>query len=108
MEDSSNIISVSCAREELTEYYRLLAQLEQSVRAGGVSLLQLGVWTREPAARLKLLAEIVARVGEARGGALATQLYSHLRTPTTSSSSTARRACRARTSGTASTPSGSP
>lgn len=78
MEDSSNIISVSCAREELTEYYRLLAQLEQSVRAGGVSLLQLGVWTREPAARLRLLAEIVARVGEARGGALATQLYSHL------------------------------
>ena len=76
--ESSNIISVSCAREELTEYYRLLAQLEQSVRAGGVSLLQLGVWTREPAARLRLLAEIVARVGEARGGALATQLYSHL------------------------------
>ena len=77
-EENSNIISVSCAREELTEYYRLLAQLEQSVRAGGVSLLQLGVWTREPAARLRLLAEIVARVGEARGGALATQLYSHL------------------------------
>ena len=44
-----------------------------------MSLIQLGFWTREPRARLKLLTEIVSKVGEARGGALATVLYSHLR-----------------------------
>jgi len=69
---------VTALREELTEYYRLLAGLEQSVREGNVSLLQLGVWTREPQARLKLLVEIVTRVGDARGGGLATVVYSYL------------------------------
>ena len=69
---------VTALREEMTEYYRLLAGLEQSVRDGHVSLLQLGVWTREPLARLKLLVEIVTRVGDARGGALATIVYSYL------------------------------
>ena len=43
-----------------------------------MTLLQLGVWTRQPLARLKLLVEIVTRVGEARGGALATCVYSFL------------------------------
>ena len=50
---------VTALREEMTEYYRLLAGLEQSVRDGHVSLLQLGVWTREPLARLKLLVDLV-------------------------------------------------
>jgi len=69
---------VTALREELTEYYRLLAALEHNVRDGHVSLLQLGVWTRQPMARLKLLVEIVGMVGTARGGALATQLYAFL------------------------------
>jgi len=69
---------VTALREELTEYYRLLAALEQNVRDGHVTLLQLGIWTRQPMARLKLLVEIVDMVGMARGGALATQLYTFL------------------------------
>ena len=69
---------VTALREELTEYYKLLSGLEQNVREGYVSLLQLEVWTREPLARLKLLAEIVSRVGDTRGGALATCLYGYL------------------------------
>merc|ERR1719233_282803 len=63
---------VTALREELTEYYRLLAALEQNVRDGHVTLLQLGIWTRQPMARLKLLVEIVDMVGMARGGALTT------------------------------------
>merc|ERR1712142_449596 len=69
---------VTALREELTEYYRLLAALEHNVRDGQVTLLQLGIWTRQPMARLKLLVEIVNSVGSASGGALATQLYSFL------------------------------
>jgi len=69
---------VTALREELTEYYRLLAALEHNVREGSVTLLQLGIWTRQPMARLRLLVEIVDSVGIARGGALATQLYSFL------------------------------
>jgi len=69
---------VTALREELTEYYRLLAALEHNVRDGHVTLLQLGIWTRQPMARLKLLVEIVDMVGMARGGALATQLYTFL------------------------------
>ena len=64
---------VTALREELTEYYRLLAGLETRLREGGVSLLQLGVWTRQPLARLKLLTEIVTKVGEARARGRAAQ-----------------------------------
>ena len=69
---------VTGLREELTEYYRLLAALEHNVREGSVTLLQLGIWTRQPMARLRLLVEIVDSVGIARGRALAIQLYSFL------------------------------
>jgi len=69
---------VTALREELTEYYRLIASLENNVREGGVTLLQLGVWTKQPMSRLKMLVEIVNSVGNARGGALSSQLYSFL------------------------------
>ena len=59
---------VTALREELTEYYRLIASLENNVREGGVTLLQLGVWTKQPMSRLKMLVEIVNSVGNARGG----------------------------------------
>ena len=69
---------VTALREELTEYYRLLAGLEASLREGSLTLLQMSVWTREPLARLKLLVLLLRSVGNARGGALASALYSHL------------------------------
>ena len=69
---------VTAVRSELTEYYRLLAGLEQDVKEGGVRLLQLQVWTRQPQARLRLLVEVVTSLGRARGGALVTKLYSFL------------------------------
>jgi len=69
---------VTALREELTEYYRLLAALEAQLRGGGLTLLQVSVWTREPLARLKLLVSLLRTVGRARGGALAGKLYSHL------------------------------
>ena len=69
---------VTALREEVTEYYRLLAALELEVRAGGVTLLQLAVWTRQPLARFRLLVEIVGGLGGVRGGALATVVYSFL------------------------------
>ena len=69
---------VTAVREEMTEYYRLLAGLEQSMREGGVRLLQLMVWTRQPQARLRLLVEVVTSVGLCKGGALVTKLYSFL------------------------------
>ena len=69
---------VTAVRAELTEFYRLLAGLEQNLREGGVRLLQLQAWTRQPQARLRLLVEVVTSVGRARGGALVTKLYSFL------------------------------
>ena len=69
---------VTALREELTEYYRLLAGLEASLREGSLTLLQMSVWTREPLARLKLLVLILRSVGTSRGGALASALYTHL------------------------------
>ena len=69
---------VTALREELTEYYRLLAGLEASLREGSLTLLQMSVWTREPLARLKLLVLLLRSVGTARGGALASALYTHL------------------------------
>merc|ERR1719500_1818371 len=69
---------VTALREELTEYYRLLAGLEASLREGSLTLLQMSVWTREPLARLKLLVLLLRSVGNARGGALASALYGHL------------------------------
>jgi len=69
---------VTALREELTEYYRLVASLENQIREGGVTLLQLGVWTKQPQSRLGLLALLVDSVGLARGGALAGQLYTSL------------------------------
>merc|ERR1719341_1733342 len=58
---------VTALREELTEYYRLLAGLEASLREGSLTLLQMSVWTREPLARLKLLVLLLRSVGNARG-----------------------------------------
>ena len=69
---------MTALREELTEYYRLLAALEHNVREGTVTLLQLGIWTRQPITRLRLLVGIVNSVGIVRGRALATQRYSFL------------------------------
>ena len=40
--------------------------------------IQVSVWTREPLARLRLLVTIIRAVGRARGGALASALYSFL------------------------------
>ena len=54
---------VTAVRAELTEFYRLLAGLEQNLREGGVRLLQLQAWTRQPQARLRLLVEVVTSVG---------------------------------------------
>jgi len=71
---------VTALREELTEYYKLLAALESSLREGGLTLLQVSVWTRQPLARLRLLVQILRSVGRARGGALASCLYQHLDT----------------------------
>ena len=78
MNQSESSISMTYQSELSICYYRLLAGMEHSVKEGQVSLLQLSVWTRQPLARLKLLTEIVTRVGEARGGALATCVYSFL------------------------------
>ena len=69
---------MTALREELTEYYRLLAALEHNVREGTVTLLQLGIWTRQPITRLRLLVGIVNSVRIIRGRALATQRYSFL------------------------------
>jgi len=69
---------LTALRDELTEYYRLLAALEEKTKAGGVTLMQLGVWTEEPMKRMKLLLEIVMAVGTSRGGALASVLHGFL------------------------------
>lgn len=69
---------VTALREELTEYYRLLAVIEGQVREGGVTLLQLSVWATEPMRRLRLLVELVTACGSCRGGSLASCLYSFL------------------------------
>ena len=38
---------VTALSEELTKYYRLLPGLETDVKEGRISLLQLGIWTRQ-------------------------------------------------------------
>ena len=39
---------LTALRDELTEYYHLLASLEEKTKSGGVTLMQLSVWTVEP------------------------------------------------------------
>jgi len=69
---------VTALREELTEYYRLLSVLEKEVREGEMSLLQLSVWAVEPLKRFQLLVSLVTVAGRARGGALASCIYSFI------------------------------
>jgi len=69
---------LTALRDELTEYYRLLASLEEKSKSGGVTLMQLSVWTGEPMKRMKLLLEIVMAAGSSRGGALASVLHGFL------------------------------
>ena len=79
-------------QEELHDYYRLLAVLEQELgrrtkalrdakgrTAGlvGLTLLRLRVWVQEPLDRMHLMARLVESVGPLSGGALASRLYGH-------------------------------
>lgn len=79
-------------QEELHDYYRLLAVLEQelgrrtkALRDGkgrsaglvGLTLLRLRVWVQEPLERMQLMARLVESVGPLSGGALASRLFGH-------------------------------
>ncbi|KAK4022422.1 hypothetical protein OUZ56_007889 [Daphnia magna] len=76
-------------QEELSEYYRLLAVLQSqmevhTIRSGdtvgvetqGLTFQRLLVWTKEPKARMKLLAALVEACHGQRGGALASVIHS--------------------------------
>ena len=79
-------------QEELHDYYRLLAVLEQELgrrtkalrdskgrSAGlvGLTLLRLRVWVQEPLERMHLMARLVDSASPLAGGALASRLYGH-------------------------------
>ncbi|XP_076356423.1 gamma-tubulin complex component 3 homolog isoform X1 [Tachypleus tridentatus] len=82
---------VASLKEELSEYYRLLAVLESQLQhnvsteepyantqSGSLTLRQLMVWTLDPFVRMKQLAALVDACRSQRGGALASTLYSYL------------------------------
>ncbi|GLG92787.1 Gamma-tubulin complex component 3, partial [Gryllus bimaculatus] len=94
--------SLVCAlREELTEYYRLVAVLQAqalqqqqllpsadsplseepfhgSASSGGLTLRSLGVWALEPTERLRCLVAIAETSKNRKGGALASAVHSFL------------------------------
>ena len=79
-------------QEELHDYYRLLAVLEQELMrkmsnevngiedeggTSGLTLLRLRAWMHEPIDRMYLMARLVEGVGPLTGGALASRLHGH-------------------------------
>jgi gamma-tubulin complex component 3 len=68
----------SALRLELSEYYRLLALLEQRETefAGTAHLLKLKIWCQEPLSRMKWLCILVEAAQGLKGGALASCVYS--------------------------------
>jgi gamma-tubulin complex component 3 len=68
----------SALQQELSEYYRLLAQLEQRQHefTGTAHLLKLKLWTYEPLQRMKWLSILVEAAGSLKGGALISSVYS--------------------------------
>ena len=78
-EDGGLVVQSFCSalRRELTEYYRLLALLEQQKDEfqGAFSLRKLYLWCAEPLERLKWLQVLVDSVQGLKGGALASAVY---------------------------------
>lgn len=80
-------------QEELHDYYRLLAVLEQELMrkiandnneiedddggTSGLTLLRLRAWMHEPLDRMYLMARLVESAGPLTGGALASRLHGH-------------------------------
>ncbi|CAN0413486.1 unnamed protein product, partial [Ectocarpus sp. 12 AP-2014] len=77
-------------KEDLTEYYRLIAvlgaQLNLESEGGGVgaggteglTLQRLFVWVKDPMKRLNVMATLVAAAAQLKGGALASCLHTHV------------------------------
>eukprot|EP00052_Salpingoeca_macrocollata_P027096 m.255609 g.255609 ORF g.255609 m.255609 type:complete len:834 (+) comp22693_c0_seq6:72-2573(+) len=65
-------------QQELTEYYRLLAILENETKAEAstLTLRRLVVWTYDPLLRMRLLAGLVDCCAGVKGGALASAIFS--------------------------------
>ena len=78
-DDGGLVVQSFCSalRKELTEYYRLLALLEQQKEEfqGAFSLRKLYLWCAEPMERLKWLQVLVESVQGLKGGALASAVY---------------------------------
>ncbi|CEM02679.1 unnamed protein product [Vitrella brassicaformis CCMP3155] len=82
-------------KDQLTEYYKLVALLESSLTPqlcsgerwmgmevppeGGLTLRRLAVWVQEPLERMRLLACLVDAAMCHKGGSLASALYAHSR-----------------------------
>ncbi|CAM9847403.1 unnamed protein product, partial [Ectocarpus sp. 13 AM-2016] len=76
-------------KEDLTEYYRLIAVLgaqlnleSEGVGVGaggteGLTLQRLFVWVKDPMKRLNVMATLVAAAAQLKGGALASCLHTH-------------------------------
>jgi len=79
-DESRGLVSQSfcgALQAELTEYFRLIAILENE--ESNLTLRQLKVWSQEPLRRLRLMAEMVDSVQGLRGGALASVVHLHSR-----------------------------
>eukprot|EP00923_Selenidium_pygospionis_P001673 GHVN01002422.1.p2 GENE.GHVN01002422.1~~GHVN01002422.1.p2 ORF type:complete len:1027 (-),score=213.04 GHVN01002422.1:9784-12453(-) len=81
-----------CVSSQLTEYYKLIAVLENEliarhndkigygrVKVQGLSLRRLAVWEQEPMERMRLLAILVECSHGLKGGPLASMLHAHSR-----------------------------
>jgi gamma-tubulin complex component 3 len=88
---------IAALREELTEYYRLVAVLQSQIKqqvdmsmdspmseerplchTDGLTLCRLSVWTFEPQRRMKCLVAVVEACKDKRGGALASCVHGFL------------------------------
>ena len=83
---------VTALKQELAEYYSLLANIESQLQPDSgfcqLSLVHLSVWTLEPLNHMKLLASIVQACENQKGGALISKIYSYLEHGDESSSRT--------------------
>lgn len=71
---------VYALKQELTEYYRLLALLEQHhENLKGMNLRKLYLWCQEPLERMKWMAILVDSSERLKGGALVSSLYAYSR-----------------------------
>ncbi|XP_063691040.1 gamma-tubulin complex component 3-like [Bolinopsis microptera] len=68
----------SAIMQELREYYRLIATLENQNTLGKLSLHRLLVWSHDTFDQLRLLSSLCVQAGYLNGGALASSLHTFL------------------------------